>query len=107
VARSDRPGKQGPEDQKADAATRWVARLRALPGRTIEALLHLPLGLDVWQRQESMLVVAASETQLAEIERRRLAQVERIAPVTEYLKRTQGDPGPPAAEGGSFDGSDP
>jgi hypothetical protein len=87
--------------------SRWVARLTSLPGGTIETLLHLPLGLDVWHRQEDRLVVAASEAQLSEIERRRLARVERLATVSEYLERAQREPPLQAPEGGNPDGSDP
>jgi hypothetical protein len=68
-------------------ASRWVARLIPTPGSSVETLLRLPLGLDVWERQAEALVVAASEGQLAEVERRRLARVERLSTVAEYLAR--------------------
>jgi hypothetical protein len=66
---------------------RWIARLTPLPGSSVEDVLRGRLGLDVWQRQPRALVVAATESQLAEIERRRLAQVERIETVAAYLAR--------------------
>jgi hypothetical protein len=68
----------------AEAEDRWVARLRPTPGTAVDALLALPIGLDVWERQGEVLVVAASEMQLAELERRRLAQVERLSTVTDF-----------------------
>ena len=43
------------------------------------------MGLDVWERHPDALVVAATETQLGEIERRRLAYVERIELVAAFL----------------------
>ena len=68
---------------------RWVARLTPLGARDVDALLHLPLGLDVWERLPDALVVAASEADLAALEARRLAHVERISPVPDYLARFQ------------------
>lgn len=63
---------------------RWVARLTPAPGASIDSLLVLPLGLDVWERHGDVLVVAASESQLSELERRRLAKVERLTTVAEF-----------------------
>jgi hypothetical protein len=40
--------------------------------------LDLPLGLDVWERDVHSLVVAATNQQLADIEHRHLATVERL-----------------------------
>jgi hypothetical protein len=73
----------------SDQQTRWVARLTPMPGSSVEALLDMPLGLDVWERHADMLVVAASEAQLSELERRRLAQVERLSTVAEFQARAQ------------------
>jgi hypothetical protein len=70
---------------------RWIARLTPLPGRSVEALLGMPLGLDVWERHAGFLVVAASESTLAELERRRLATVERTATREQY-EAGMGDP---------------
>jgi len=58
---------------------RWVARLRPTASTTVDRLLHLPIGLDVWERGDDVLVVAAWEADLAELERRHLARVERIS----------------------------
>ncbi len=69
---------------------RWVARLTPAPSTSVEALLAMPLGLDVWERHGDVLVVAASEAQLAELERRRLARVERVSSVSEFVRRTEG-----------------
>ncbi|MDQ5853557.1 MAG: hypothetical protein M3380_16095 [Chloroflexota bacterium] len=73
----------------ADREIRWVARLTPLPSSSIDALLALPLGLDVWERHADVLVVAASEAQLAEIERRRVAQVTRLSTITDFLAEAQ------------------
>ena len=62
----------------SDRETRWVARLTPGRGHSVEALLGLPLGLDVWERHADGLVVAAHEAQLREVERRHLARVERL-----------------------------
>jgi hypothetical protein len=58
---------------------RWVARLRPTASTTVDGLLHLPIGLDVWERGDDVLVVAAWEGDLADLERRHLARVERIS----------------------------
>ena len=67
-----------------DHNTPWVVRLTPMPGTDIERLLQMPLGLDVWQRESEALVVAVKEDQLAELERRRLATVQRLYTVGEY-----------------------
>ncbi|MGH8910030.1 MAG: hypothetical protein ACRD0K_26935 [Egibacteraceae bacterium] len=67
---------------------RWVARVT--PAATADALLAMPLGLDVWERQGEVLVVAASEAQLSELERRRLARVERLSTVEEFQRHSGG-----------------
>lgn len=66
---------------------RWIVRLTPLPGVDIERLLQMPLGLDVWERKRDpdVLVVAANESQISELERRRLASVERLYTVEQYL----------------------
>lgn len=74
-----------------------MARLTPAPSVTLVELLAIPLGLDVWERRADELVVAASEAALAEVERRRLACVERISTVPERSQRT-GQP-----EGGDDD----
>ena len=70
--------------------TRWVARLTPTPGSSVEALLGLPMGLDVWERHPDALIVAAGEAQLAELERRRLARVERLVTFSEFQARARG-----------------
>jgi hypothetical protein len=82
----------------ADPALRWVARLVPAPGTDSETLLGKGLGLDVWERQGESLVVAADERQLAEVERRLLAAVERICPVAEFEERTPGAEAPDPRE---------
>jgi hypothetical protein len=66
---------------------RWVVRLKPTPDSDIEQLLQMPLGLDVWERKRdpNELVVAANESQISELERRRLASVERISTVEEFI----------------------
>jgi hypothetical protein len=71
----------------SDPECRWVARLTPPEGAPVDALLQLPVGLDVWERHADSLVVAAGETQLAELERRGLARVERLYTVSEFLAR--------------------
>jgi hypothetical protein len=62
----------------------WVVRLRPPSGRSVDDLLRLPLSLDVWQRERDALIAAVSETTLHELERRHLAQIERIRPTADY-----------------------
>jgi hypothetical protein len=71
----------------AESERTWIARVRPPAGSSIAALLDLPLGLDVWERHADHLGVAASESRLAELERRRLAVVDRWAPQAEYEAR--------------------
>jgi hypothetical protein len=73
----------------SDKQTRWVARLTPMPHDSVDALLNIPLGLDVWERHADALVVAASDAQLSEIERRHLAQVERLSTMAEFQGRAQ------------------
>jgi hypothetical protein len=60
------------------ATVRWVVRLTPRAGRTVDDLLKLPVSVDVWQREADALVAAASEQTIAELERRRIAGVERL-----------------------------
>jgi hypothetical protein len=75
-----------------DQNPRWVVRLRPMPGSDIESLLQTPLGLDVWTRYPDMLVVAATEGQIGELERRRLASVERLYTVEEFVSEFESRP---------------
>jgi hypothetical protein len=70
-----------------DQNPQWIVRLTPLPGGDIERLLQMPLGLDVWERKRDpdVLVVAANESQISELERRRLANVERLYTVEEFV----------------------
>jgi hypothetical protein len=70
-----------------DQNPHWVVRLRPMPGSDLESLLQIPLGLDVWERKRDpdVLVVAANESQISELERRRLASVERLYTVEEFV----------------------
>ena len=60
-----------------------------MAGTGINELLRVPLSLDVWERKGEVLVVAAEEEQLGELERRRLAQVERICTIADYKRKAQ------------------
>jgi hypothetical protein len=60
------------------ATVRWLVRLTPPAGRTVDDLLKVPLSLDVWQRDADAVVAAASEQTITELERRRLASVERL-----------------------------
>ena len=65
------------------ATVRWLVRLTPLAGRTVDDLLKVPLSLDVWQREADALVAAASEQTIAELERRRIAGVERLRTIAD------------------------
>lgn len=65
----------------------WIARLTPAPGSSIDILLQQPLDLDIWERHPHQLVVAATASRLREIERRQLAQVERVETVAAFLAR--------------------
>ncbi len=71
----------------AESEPTWIARVRPAAGSSVAALLDLPLGLDVWERHADFLVVAAPESRLAELERRRLAVVDRWATQAQYEAR--------------------
>jgi hypothetical protein len=71
---------------------RWVAKLTADSAADIDAVLGLSLGLDVWERHGDSLVVAASEAQLRELERRRLVRVDRLTTQAEFEARARGRP---------------
>lgn len=73
----------------AAAETKWVVRLHPPPGHDVDSLLKLPFSLDVWQRDAGTLVVAASEATLNELERRKLARVDRISTVADYQRRAE------------------
>jgi len=81
----------------------WIARLRPTVSSSIELLLSVPLGLDVWERHPDSLVVAATDDQLGELERRRLADVERWSSREEFEARAgwrhDGSESPPTAGG--------
>ncbi len=64
-----------------------VARVHPAPEVGVDGLLALSLGLDVWERGPDHLLVAATEAQLAELERRRLAAVERLGTRAQYESR--------------------
>jgi hypothetical protein len=67
----------------------WIARLTPTVGGSVETLLAIPIGLDVWERHPNYLLVAATESQLAELERRRLARVERWSNREQFEAQTR------------------
>lgn len=77
---------------------RWVARVRPVPPVSLDALLRMPLGLDVWERGDEGLIVAADEAQLAGLERRKLAGVERIATLRDWQARAEARGGGPTGD---------
>ena len=77
----------------------WVARVIPAADRSVETLLGMPLGLDVWERHEDALLVAAPEDRLAELERRRLAHVERWCTTAQYQAGQHRRSGEPPDEG--------
>ena len=68
---------------------RWVVRLTPRAGRTVRDLLAIPLSLDIWQREDDSLVAVASEATLRELERRKLAGVERLCTTAEYEEQAR------------------
>ena len=70
---------------------RRVARLTPRSGLSVDDVLNMPLGLDVWERQDEALVVAADETQLSELERRRIAEVEYLSSFGQPITEAQED----------------
>lgn len=74
----------------AGATVRWVVRLTPMAGCTVDDFLRIPLSLDVWQRDAGALVAAASEPTIAEIERRRIARVERLRTIAEVEAGSSG-----------------
>jgi hypothetical protein len=89
----------------ADAGDRRIARLTPRSTGSVDVLLGMSLGLDVWERHDDGLIVAASEAQLAELERRHLAWVERLP---DAVGRDNGVPDRPGrtTEGDADDGPD-
>jgi hypothetical protein len=83
-----------------NSGVRWIAKLTADSAADIEALLGLSLGLDVWERHDDSLVVAASEAQLLELERRRLVRVNRLVTQAEFEARGRGSQQCAADSGG-------
>ncbi|MGY1682296.1 hypothetical protein [Geodermatophilus sp. SYSU D01176] len=69
-----------------------VARVTPETGSSVARLLGLPLGLDVWERHADFLVVAAPESRLRELERRRLARVDRWATAADYVAQMREHP---------------
>lgn len=67
--------------------TRWIARLTQSQNFNLDELLELASGLDIWERHADYLVVAGSDLQLSEIERRGVGHVERIETIDEFQKR--------------------
>jgi len=49
----------------------------------------MPLSLNVWERERDpdVLVVAADEDQISKLERRRLATVERVSTVGDFVSK--------------------
>jgi hypothetical protein len=72
----------------AGSGQTWIARLTPSASSSVAALLGMPLGLDVWERHPGYLVVAAPASCLAEVERRRLADVDRRATQEQYVAQT-------------------
>ena len=79
---------------------RWVARITPRLGTTVDDLLAMNLGLDVWERQEGSIVVAATDADLVELERRRVGNVERVSTVSDFVARRAAG----SADGGETEG---
>ena len=78
-----------------DQNPQWIVRLTPLQGDDIQRLLQMPLGLDVWERgrDPDVVIAAANESQISELERRRLAHVERLYTVEEFVSEFGSRPG--------------
>jgi len=78
-----------------DQNPQWIVRLTPLQGDDIERLLQMPLGLDVWERgrDPDVVIAAANESQISELERRRLAHVELLYTVEEFVSEFGSRPG--------------
>jgi hypothetical protein len=72
-----------------DSRRRWVARIKPTLNSSVDGLLNMPLGLDVWERNEDTIIAAASEAQLEDLERRNLARVERLSTTEDFVARAQ------------------
>jgi hypothetical protein len=73
-----------PEWKPMSEPEKWVVRLSPVTGHTVDDLLQMPYALDVWQRDGTSLVVSAPDATLVEIERRKLARVERMGPTEQF-----------------------
>jgi hypothetical protein len=82
------------------AAVRWVVRLTPCAGRTVDDLLKVQLSLDVWEREADALVAAASEHTISELQRRRIAEVQRLRAVPDANGSEPGPDGRPGRRGG-------
>jgi hypothetical protein len=86
-------GRAGPEPVTGGEGDEpVVARVTPASGSSVAELLGTSLGLDVWERHADFLVVAASESRLGELERRRLARVDRWATAAAYVTQMQTRP---------------
>jgi hypothetical protein len=65
------------------ATVRWLVRLSPAAGRTVDDLLKAPLSLDVWERDADAVVAVASEQTIVELERRKMAGVERLRTIAD------------------------
>jgi hypothetical protein len=69
---------------------RFVAKLTAA-GASIDELLARNLHLDVWERSQDCLVVAADEPILAEIARSGIATVKKLCELQELVRSKSGN----------------
>ena len=68
---------------------RWVARIKPTLNSSVDELLNMPLGLDIWERNKDTIMAAASEAQLNDLERRNLAHVERLSTTEDFVANAQ------------------
>jgi hypothetical protein len=86
-------GRAGPEPVTASEGEEpVVARVTPESGSSVAERLGMSLGRDIWERHADFLVVAASESRLGELERRRLARVDHWAPEADYVTQMQSRP---------------
>ena len=63
---------------------RWLAKVRPVQ-LSVDDMLQLSFGLDVWERRQDFVIAAAAERVFCELERRGVARVERISTVRDYI----------------------
>jgi hypothetical protein len=75
-----------PNSNRERHATRWIANIRPA-GLSLDELLDRNFHLDVWEKRAEFLTVVASESDLDAIERDRLASIDKLCTLEEFIRR--------------------